>query len=88
MELVPKKTTAPVWTYFGLEKNEEGRIKTEDIIVCRTFYGHVHTKRGNTSHLASHLKMHHPTLHGLVCNAIRSKKKEQQHSSSYIDEQQ
>ena len=45
MELVPKKkTTAPVWTYFGLEKNEEGRIKTEDIAVCRKCYGHVHAK--------------------------------------------
>ena len=88
MELVPKKkTTAPVWTYFGLEKNEEGRIKTEDIAVCRKCYGHVHAKGGNTSNLVSHLKTHHPTLHGLVCSAMKSKKKERQHSS-YIDEQQ
>ena len=88
MELVPKKkTTAPVWTYFGLEKNKERRIKTKDITVCRKCYGHIHAKGGNTSNLVSHLKTHHPTLHGLVCSAMKSKKKEQQHSS-YINEQQ
>jgi len=31
--------------------------------------------------------MHHLTLHGLVCSAMKSKKKEQQHPSSF-DEQQ
>ena len=45
MELVPKKkTTTLVWKYFDLEKNEEGRIKTEDIAVCQKCYGHVHSK--------------------------------------------
>ena len=48
-ELVPKKTMAPEWMYFGLEKNEEGRIKTEDIWPYTW-------KGGNTSNLVSHLK--------------------------------
>ena len=71
---------------FGLEKDEGGRIKIEDIAVCRKCYSRVHAKGGNTSNLLSHLKTHHPTLHGLVCSAMKSKKKEQQHSSSF-DEQ-
>ena len=89
MELATKKkTTSPVWTYFGLEKDEEGRIKTDDIIVCRKCYSRVHAKGSNTSNLLSHLKMHHPTLHGLVCSAMKSKKKEQQRSSSFDEQQQ
>ena len=69
MELVTKKkTTSPVWTYFNLEKDEEGRIKTEDIAVCQKCYGCVHAKGGNTSNLISYLKTHHLTLHGFVCS--------------------
>ena len=46
MELVPKKkTTTLVWKYFGLEKNEEGRIKTEDIAVCQNVMV-MYTQRG------------------------------------------
>ena len=63
-------------TRVDLEKDEEGRIKTEDIVVCQKCYSRVHAKEGNTSNLLLHLKMHHPTLHGLVCGAIKSKKKE------------
>ena len=44
-------------------------------------------KGGQYLKFISHLKTHHPTLHGLVCSVMKSKKKEQQHSS-YIDEQQ
>ena len=50
------KTTSPVWTYFGLEKDEEGRIKTEDIAVCRKCYSRVHAKGGYTSNLLLHFK--------------------------------
>ena len=84
MELaLKKKTTSPVWTYFGLEKNEEGRIKTKDIAVCWKCYSHIHTKGSNTSDLAFQLKMHYPTSHGLVCSAGRTSD-----STSYINEQQ
>ena len=68
MELATKKkTTSPVWTYFGLEKDEEGRIKTEDIAVCQRCYSHVYTKGGNTLNLLLHLKTHHPTICDRVC---------------------
>ena len=36
-------TMSLVWTNFGLEKNEEGRIKTKDIAVCWKRYSHVHS---------------------------------------------
>ena len=80
MELAAKrKTTSPVWTYFGLEKDEGGKIKTKDVAVCRKCHCHMQAKGGNTSNLLSHLKMHHTTLHRLVCNAMKTKKKERQH---------
>ena len=73
MELVPKKKTmAPVWTYFGLEKNEEGRIKTEDITVCRKCYGHVHVKGGQYLKFSIPVKDASPNLTWicLQCNEV------------------
>ncbi|XP_065899760.1 E3 SUMO-protein ligase ZBED1-like [Dysidea avara] len=74
MELVARKNaTSPVWTYFGLEKESDGRIKSEDVAVCRKCYQRVRAKGGNTSNLLSHLRIHHPTIHGLVMTAIKTK---------------
>jgi len=74
MELVARKnSTSPVWSYFGLEKDSNGRINSEDVAVCRKCYQHVRAKGGNTSNLLSHLRIHHPTIHGLVTTAIKAK---------------
>ena len=89
MELVAKKKTkSPVWTYFGLEKDEGEKIKTEEVAVCRKCYCHVQAKGGNTLNLLSHLKTHRPTLHGLVCSAMKTKKKERQYPSCFYEQNQ
>ena len=77
MELVARKNSiSPVWSYFGLEKDNDGRIKSEDVAACRKCYQHVHAKGGNTSNPLSHLRIHHPTIHGLVTTAIKAKSRQ------------
>ena len=39
-----KEDYSTVSTYFPLEKNEKGTIKTKNIAVCQKCYGHVHAK--------------------------------------------
>ena len=50
MELAAKlKTKAPVWQYFGLAVDEDGKIKSADEAICRLCNGSVMAKGGNTS---------------------------------------
>ena len=53
MKSATKKTTLPVWTYFGLENIEKDALKLK-ISLCYCYT--VHDKVGNTSNLLSHLK--------------------------------
>ena len=79
MELVARKNrTSPVWSYFGLEKDSDGKIKSGDVTVCRKCYQHVRAKGGNTSNLLSHLRIHHPTIHDLVTTAIKAKSRQKE----------
>ena len=61
MELTPKlRTKSPVWQYFGLAVDGDGKIKNEDEAICRLCKVIVMAKGSNTSNLQSHLKKHHP----------------------------
>ena len=61
MELTAKLgTKSPVWQYFGLAADDDGKVKSEDQAVCRLCQRIVMAKGSNTSNLQSHLKNHHP----------------------------
>ena len=52
---------------FWPRKDKEGHLKAEDVTACKKYYSHsVHDNGGNTSNLLSHVKAHHPILHGFV----------------------
>ena len=42
----------------------KGHLKAEDVTTSHRYS--IHDKGGNSSNLLSHLKMHHPILHGFV----------------------
>ena len=57
MELAAKlRTKSPVWQYFGLAVDGDGKIKNEDEAICRLCKVTVMAKGSNTSNLQSHLK--------------------------------
>ena len=61
INIVPKEnTSSPIWTYFGLKSDDEGKPISNDKVICRVCCGSVTAKGGNTSNLFSHLKGHHP----------------------------
>ena len=60
-ELVPKPNTkAPVWEYFGLEKDEDGATVDDGCVTCRICRRKVLARNGNTSNLTAHLRNNHP----------------------------
>lgn len=74
--LVPKpKTVSVVWNYFGLEQDEEGKPKNDDVAICRRCKRRVQARGGNTSNLLSHLRTHHPLQHSEVVQAQKGKKR-------------
>ena len=61
VRIVPKpNTVSPVWTYFGLEADGQGKPISKEIAICRVCNSKTSTKGGSTSNLFSHLKNHHP----------------------------
>ena len=60
-ELVPKRNTkAPVWEYFGLEKDKDGATVDDGRFTCRICRRKVLARNGNTSNLTAHLRNSHP----------------------------
>ena len=81
--IVPKKkVVSPVWDYFGLHADSEGKIIDDGVAVCRQGNGNVRASGGNTSNLLSHLRTHHPSKYTLVLQAQREKAKESSTASS------
>ena len=67
LQLVAKlRTSSPVWTYFGFEATDDGKLRNEELAVCRLCTKKVSTKGRNTSNLFSHLRSHHPTEYNIV----------------------
>ncbi len=61
VRIVPKaNTVSPVWIYFGLEADGQGKLISKEIAICRLCNSRTSTKGGSTSNLFSHLKNHHP----------------------------
>jgi len=82
-QIVPKKkVVSPVWDYFGLRVNGEGKIVDEGVAVCRQCNNNVRASGGNTSNLLSHLRTHHPSKYTLVLQAQKEKAKESSTASS------
>ena len=69
-----EKTTSPVWNYvLWPRKDEEIRIKTNNVIVSPNSYSHVHAYSDNTLNYFC-IEYKPPYFTWLACNAIRSKK--------------
>ena len=63
-ELVTKPgTNAPVWEYFGLEKDKNGTVIDDGRVVCQACRRKVLTRNGNTFNLSSHLWANHAKLY-------------------------
>ncbi len=62
------KAKAAVWRYFGLETDDHGVIKNQELPVCKvgTCRTRVKIKHASTSNLYSHLKMHHPPEYQVI----------------------
>ena len=57
---VKPNTTSPVWKYFAVEIDGNGRVKNDEEAVCRLCSKDVVAKGSNTSNLISHLRVYHP----------------------------
>ena len=63
-ELVTKPgTKAPVWKYFGLEKDKNGTVIDDGCVVCRACRKKLLARNGNTSNLSSYLWANHAKLY-------------------------
>ena len=75
--IVPKKrVVSPVWDYFGLRVDDEGKVIDDGVTVCRRCNSNVRASGGNTSNLLSHLRTHHPSQYTQVLQAQKAKAKE------------
>ena len=83
INIIPKQnTTSPIWTFFGLEADEDGKPVSTETMRCRTCYASVPAKGGNTSNSFSHLKNHHPKKYKEVMDAVAAANAAKQISSS------
>ena len=83
INIVPKQnTTSLIWTYFGLEADEDGKPVSTETVRCQTCYAPVPGKGGNTSNSFSHLKNHHPKKYKEVMDAVAAANAAKQSSSS------
>ena len=65
--IVPKKrVVSPVWDYFGLRVDDEGKVIDDGVAVCQRCNSNVRASDGNTSNLLSHLRTHHPSQYTQV----------------------
>ena len=75
--IVPKRrVVSPVWDYFGLRADNEGKVIDEGVAVCRRCSSNVRASGGNTSNLLSHLRAHHPSQYTQVLQSQKCKEKE------------
>jgi len=82
-QIVPKKkVVSPVWDYFGLEVNGEGKIVDKGVAVCHQCNSNVRASGGNTSNLLSHLRTHHLLKYTLVLQAQKEKEKAKESSTA------
>lgn len=60
-QLLPKKgAKSAIWHYFCLPGDENFKVVTDDIVICKECRRPVASKGGSTSNLRSHLRLHHP----------------------------
>ena len=84
VRIVPKaNTVSPVWTYFGLEADGQGKLISKEIAICRVCNSRATTKGGSTSNLFSHLKNHHPKEYAILKSASRKPAKSNHQPSSH-----
>ena len=69
-----QNTSSPVWTYFGVEVDEEGKATDDGVVICCVCNMAVKVRGSNTSNLVSHLKFHHPLKHAEVVKNHKLKK--------------
>ena len=58
-----QNTSLPMWTYFGVKVDEEGKATDDGVVICRICNMAVKVRGSNTSNLVLHLKVHHPLKH-------------------------
>ena len=75
-----KRVVSPVWDYFGLRADNEGKVMDDGVAVCRRCNSNVRASSGNTSNLLSHLRTHHPSQYTQVLQAQKAKAKENEKS--------
>ena len=71
-----KKVVSPVWDYFGLRVDGEGKVIDNGMVVCCRCNSNVCASGGNTSNLLSHLRIHHPAQYTQVLQTQKAKVKE------------
>jgi len=70
---VPKNVTSWVWAHFKCQSgSSSGALK---IAVCNHCKSSVEVKRGNTSHMESHLRVHHQEIHKVEVSTKAEKKR-------------
>ena len=75
-----KRVVSPVWDYFGLRADNEGKVMDDGVAFCRRCNSNVCASGGNTSNLLSHLRTHHPSQYTQVLQAQKAKVKENEKS--------
>ena len=60
------RTSSAVRTYFEFEPTDNGKVRNEELTICRLCAKKVSTKAQNTSNLFSHLRNHHPTEYNIA----------------------
>ena len=70
-----QNTSSPVWTYFGVKVDEEGKATDDGVVICNICSVAVKVRGSNTSNLVSHLKVHHPLKHVEVVKKQELKKR-------------
>ena len=58
--------SSAVWTYFGFEATDDGKLRNEELAICRLWEKKLSTKARNTSNLFSHLRNHLPTEYNIA----------------------
>ncbi len=83
MRIIPTNTVSPVWIYFGLEADGQGKLISKEIAICRLCNSRTSTKGGSTSNLFSHLKNHHPKEYAYLKSASSKPAKSSHQPSSH-----
>lgn len=83
MELVRKEgARSLVWGYFGLKKGSDGRGIDDGVVICRTCFGSVVARNGNTSNLFTHLSTHHKKLYATLMDEVKARKRKEREANA------